>query len=611
MIIDHHKTYSWLSAAILILFSVIAVARIVATYSVFNQTWDEPVGLASGLEWLQQGTYTYEDVHPPLARIAMAIGPYIRGVRLNSRDVDPEVLVAGGNAALAGNGDYLHNLALARMGMLPFFLLGIWVVWYWTRDLFGNAASLVATGLFSILPPILAHAGVAALDLPLTATFALALFAFTVWLNSPTSKHSLFLGLTVGLAVLSKFSALVFLPACCAAALLCWLFGGGVASSKRRQEINFRLKSLGLAVLVFAGLVLVCYRFSFHPVTGPASRPHIFLDHLFGHQGKWHDLSYKVVEETPVPVPEFFHGIKQVKSRLDYVTKMYLLGQVQTTGWWYFYPVALSVKTPIAFLILMVIGAFGTIEEWKRRKDWQVLVPLAGAIALVLVCLPTKLNIGLRYILPIYPLLSILAGLGIMGLWNAARARWVGRIMAVGLAAWMLVSTTKAHPDYLAYFNEFAGNHPERILVDSDLDWGQDLLRLREVLRARGVEHFAIAYNGSTDLNLMNLPQFEILTPCVRTSGWIAISLYNLQMSKPSIGCGGFSWLEAYEPVTLAGKSIRLYWIPNFGETRPPSRSVGVFHSPLATGGQDAYARDHSGAFEPLSFKPEPYTEGE
>ena len=82
-----------------------------------------------------------------------------------------------------------------------------------------------------------------------------------------------------------------------------------------------------------------------------------------------------------------------------------------------------------------------------------------------------------------------------------------------------------------------------------------------------------------------------------------------LQMSKPSIGCGGFSWLEAYEPVTLAGKSIRLYWIPNFGETRPPSRSVGVFHSPLATGGQDAYSRDHSGAFELLSFKPEPYTE--
>ena len=555
--------YGWLQIAILVLISAISVFRIASTYHVFNQTWDEPVGVASGLEWLQKGTYTYEDVHPPLARIAMAIGPYLHGIRLSDSDFHPKVPVAGGNVAFAYNGDYLHNLALARAGILPFFLLGVVTVWYWTRRLFGNVTALVAAGLFAMLPPILGHAGQATLDLPLASTFALALLSFTIWLEQPTAKHGALLGLGVGLAILSKFSALLFLTACGAVTLLCWLLASDISISQRSQEIKPRLKSIGAAILVLAAMVLVCYRFSYHPVAGPDLRPHKALDRLFGDHGSRHDMAYAIVERTPVPVPEFFHGIKQIKGRLDFETKMYLLGQVQTTGWWYFYPVAIGVKTPIAFLILMFVGAFGSIQRWRSSKhNWQLLVPLVAALALLLICVPTKLNIGLRYILPIYPLLSMLAGLGVAVLWQAARFRWLGRVLAVALVAWMAISTTRAHPDYLAYFNEFAGDHPERILVDSDLDWGQDLLRLSDDLRARGVDHVSIAYNGSADLNLMHLPPYEELPPCVQTTGWVAISMYHLQMSKPSIGCGGYSWLAAYKPVALVGKSIRLYWIP-------------------------------------------------
>jgi hypothetical protein len=237
--------------------------------------------------------------------------------------------------------------------------------------------------------------------------------------------------------------------------------------------------------------------------------------------------------------------------------------------------VALVVKTPIPFLILMVIGALGVIRRWKKGgRDWQIFVPLGCALALLLVCLPTKFNIGLRHILPIYAFLSILAGLGITEMWQGARARRLARTLAVGLAAWMLVSTAWAHPDYLAYFNEFAGRHPERILVDSDLDWGQDLLRLSAVLHARGVPQVSIAYNGSADPSRMNLPPFEILAPCVPATGWIAVSLYKLQMSKPSIGCGGFSWLEAYQPVALIGKSIRLYWVPKTEGASTPVKTA-------------------------------------
>ena len=579
---NQHNRYEWLQVALVVIFSLVSVGRIVSTYKVFNQTWDEPVHVASGMEWLQQGTYTYEHLHPPLARVAMAIGPYLHEIRLRDSDLHPQVLVAGGNAIFAAHGEYLHNLSLARLGVLPFFLLGIGVVFYWTRKLVGGWAAVAAVGLFTTLPPILGHAGLATTDLPFTATFVLALVAFTIWVEKPTTARSVMFGFAVGLALMSKFSALLFLPACGAAVVFCWLFSGELTSLKWWQEIPIRLKPLVLAALLCLAIIFACYRFSFHPVTGSVDRPHLSLDHLFGQQGKWHDLSYKLVENVPVPVPEFLHGIQQARGRVNDAGKMYLLGQVRTSGWWYFFPVALGVKTPIAFLILVLVGALGIIKFWKRDKhNWEVLVPLVAAAALLLVCLPTKLNIGLRHILPIYPLLSIVAGIGFVELWNRERVRWLGRTLAIGLAAWMLISVSMAHPDYLAYFNEFAGDHPERILVDSDLDWGQDALRLSSALHARGVDHVSIAYNGSADLNQMNLPAFEVLAPCVHTSGWIAISLYTLQMSKPSIGCGGYSWLEGYKPVTLVGKSIRLYWIPGPGETSVPANTFGMQKSTL------------------------------
>ena len=563
---DNNKSLGRLQAGILVLLLAVAIARIVSTYSVFNQTWDEAVHVACGMEWLQLGTYNYEDLHPPLARVAVAIGPYLSGIRINGQDPNPDAL-ATGNVIFAARGQYLRNLALSRLGVLPFFLLAVWVVWYWTRSLFGNWAAVAAAGLFTSVPPILGHAGVATTDLPLAATLVLALFALTIWLERPTTAHSLFLGVSVGLAIMSKFSALLFLAACGAAILLCWSFGGQITILERRTEISSRFRGLGLAALLCAVVVFACYRFSFHSVAGPENRPHQSLDHLFAHQAKLHSLSYEVVERAPVPAPEFFVGMKQAGARTSGTTNMYLLGQVRNRGWWYFFPIALLVKTPIAFLILTIIGIFAVIMKWKNGgRDWRLLVPLSCALALMLVSLPTKFNIGLRHILPIYPLLTILAGFGLVRLWEVKSPLWVGRILAIALATWMLASSAMAQPDNLAYFNEFAGEHPERILVDSDLDWGQDLLRLSYDLHARGVDHVSIAYNGSADLKQMNLPPFDVLAPCAHTTGWIAISLYDLEMSQPSVGCGGFSWLRAYEPVASVGKSIWLYSIPDTGD---------------------------------------------
>ena len=131
---------------------------------------------------------------------------------------------AVGNQILYARDRYSRNLALARLGVLPFFLLATAVVWIWSRKTFGDASALLAALLFTTLPPVLAHAALATTDMALAATLMSTLLAFVYLLECPTYLRCCVLGLTAALTILSKFSALLFLPACGLAILGCdWL----------------------------------------------------------------------------------------------------------------------------------------------------------------------------------------------------------------------------------------------------------------------------------------------------------------------------------------------------------------------------------------------------
>jgi hypothetical protein len=120
----------------------------------------------------------------------------------------------------------------------------------------------------------------------------------------------------------------------------------------------------------------------------------------------------------------------------------------------------------------------------------------------------------------------------------------------------------RAHPDYLPYFNQLAGGHPERILLDSDLDWGQDLGRLADTLRSRGVPYVWIAYHGKVDLSRQGLPPFTELPPEQPVTGWVAASLFSLALGEQGGPIDSYAWLRPYQPVARVGHSILLYYIP-------------------------------------------------
>ena len=286
---DWHGTFVGI---VLLLLVSVGAARIISTYRVFSQTTDEPEHLAAGMEWLERGTYTLGTVHPPLARVAVALGPYLSGLRLTGYDN----LWLEGDGILLADGRYLRNLTLARLGTLPFFLFATLLVWYWARGRYGNGPALVATLLFTSSPVVLAHAGLATTDMAITACFTGALISYINLLERPTYLRSVILGIALGLATLSKFSALVFLPAC---GLALWVWRILVGNKKEKPLVTDQFQwrgGLALATLAMCLIVWAGYRFSVGPLTSAAERQTPRFEHLLGSGGALHKIAYAAIK---------------------------------------------------------------------------------------------------------------------------------------------------------------------------------------------------------------------------------------------------------------------------------------------------------------------------
>jgi len=171
--------------------TVVAVLRIAATYHEFNQAYDEPAHIACGMEWLDKGTFRMEPQHPPLPRVMAALGPYLAGFRLppiryaGGDKAEGYDFYAAGNEILGAQGQYQHILTLARLGTLPFLLVGAAVTFLWARSLLGDWPAVAAVFLLTTLPTILGYCTLAYVDPALMAFFPVALFAFVRWLDSP------------------------------------------------------------------------------------------------------------------------------------------------------------------------------------------------------------------------------------------------------------------------------------------------------------------------------------------------------------------------------------------------------------------------------------------
>ncbi|MGB5283456.1 MAG: hypothetical protein WBM75_16870 [Polyangiales bacterium] len=561
-----------------------SVATIAATHGRLSPTWDESNHIAAGMEPLQDGQYTLFSENPPFARVAVALGPYLDGARLPSEgrsraDVESTWSVTWnlGDDVLNETGDTRGRIAQARRGTLFFFVLGAAVLWLWIAP-FSRPSALLAIAIYCTHPSILAHAGLATTDLAFASVFLLATWRLIRWIEAPSTARAAALGGVAGLLVATKFTGLVFFPVLVVATASTVLIanrGTGAASPRTllRRALPLATVAAPVAFVVLWG----AYGFSVgHVADLPATvcgYP-VYGDAVEGLRGS---LGQALLERT-IPMPELVHGLLMLASHNEAGHSAYALGQVRTDGFWFFYPLALAVKSPLPFLVLLVT-AFVAAFAGFRRLPWSSAAVL-GTIPLILIALlASNVNIGSRHILAVNALAAAAIGLVVPHALPAIRPRWSKFVTTsiVALVVWQAGVAASAFPHFLSYFNSIAAHDPAAYLVDSDLDWGQGVFELEAFCANRGIESLHVALNGSADHCAYNLPALRALQPHTPVEGWVAISEYDYRGLAPFVRsdppCGlesvvanegerpFYAWLDEHRPVAVLANSIRVYHI--------------------------------------------------
>ncbi|HUI60264.1 MAG TPA: glycosyltransferase family 39 protein, partial [Steroidobacteraceae bacterium] len=509
--------------------------------------------------------YEYDTEHPPLARVLLALGPFLAGA--HSFGTPPPDGTQEGIDILYDGGQYERTLTLARLGALPFLALLLWAAWLWARRVNASEGeALLAVLLLASVPPILGHAALAALDIPGTATTLLALYLLQSWIVSGSRRDAILFGLAAGVAVGTKLSAVPYIGL------------GGLVLALTRLALRQaawpasgwwrRLGGSGLALLALAVPIVLAYGRRSIDLTELPPRFAWVLPYLFHGDSAAHPTVYSILTHVRLPEAfwDFAEGIVALKAHNDTGHLSFLLGQLQKGGWWYFYLVALAVKTPLPLLATGPLG-MGLLarDGWRERDAWRLAPAVLFLTLLTFASTFSRINIGIRHVLILYPFMALGGAHAVARAWKLLRALpnrvWArsGSALLAALVAWQLALLWRANPDYFPYFNELAP-HPERVLVDSDLDWGQDLRRLERRLAELQIPRVSLAYQGTADLAREVLPPFVRLPPWQPATGWVAITALARE-HEPR----GYAWLDAYRPLERVGKTIDLYFIPEPG----------------------------------------------
>lgn len=421
-------------------------------------TIDEFAHVPSGAAILEHGRTDLYPNNPPLFRVLLALPVVAAGA--NVPPVDVPVRDWGpwsyGTVFQEHNPDgYLRYYTLARSVTVLFGLLAGALLFLWARSLAGERSAAIVTGLFLLSPTVLAHSHLATIDTACTFTFAASVFVFGWSERTPSHGRTLAAGLVWGIALLTKFTAILLIPAWLTLALM---RGDG------RGAAFVRLLWMTLAALLTINLAMG-FAGSFTPL-GDFEFASGFAKSIQGLLPAW----------LPVPLPaDYLIGFDLQKQDTEMgELGSYLLGEWSLVGWWYYNFVAFGVKVPLPTLVVLAVSLVH-LRRVKHPELRLVWVPLCWL--LFILCFANRLNIGIRYLLPAFPFLFL------------CTAPWFGHLkprlaIAVGgaLLALYLGTALWVHPGYIAYFNPLARGRGERILADSNLDIGQDLYLLPSAL---------------------------------------------------------------------------------------------------------------------------------
>ncbi len=475
-------------------------------------TFDENFHLPSGILAAARGELRVSAVNPPLVKALAGAAALAAGAR-----VPDEAALGDGEQGTVGvafmraNADRYQRIFVA--GRLVLVLCSgvlALVVWHWARRNWGALGALVSLAFYSFAPEALAHAGLVTLDVPTALGFVASLSAWQAFVTRGRWRDWGLTALAVAFTFLVRFTA-VFLPPLLLAMTLAQLLARRVRAPRR----------------VFAGLALLAVTTLVALQAGYLGRT------SWAPLGDWRFESQafqKLQQALPalrLPLPDAYVGgfDRQAVESQAGKTPSYLLGIVRREAPLSYFPVALAAKWPLGFL-----GAVALLALYcalRRPRARRVLWPLATAILFLWIGMFVgRLGIGIRYVFPVVPALAVCFGALASG--RRGDAPWWRRAV-VALAAVQALETCAHAPWHLSFYNAIAGGPAKGqwIVNDSNVDWGQGLVALREELDRRGIQRVHLAYHGTAEPSVYDIDYvpFRGGAPGPE-SDWLAVSSY-------------------------------------------------------------------------------------
>ena len=512
-------------------------------------TVDEFAHVPSGYAVWAHGALDLYSKNPPLGKALLAAPGWLAGAAKVPAVEEPPFgwgpWQYGRRFMRANTDEYFAIFTGARSVALLATLWTAGLVFVWARRLFGECAAATSTSLFLLCPTVLAHGHLATLDMLCTAAIASVLWLLRLAIARGGALHFAATGAALGIACLVKFTGLLLIPVL---ALVAFLARGREAARALREIALV----FGVALMVInAGMA---FRGSFSPLG----------EYRFGSAFAT-AVQQALPAALPVPAPrDYVRGFDAQKRDIERGEfESYFAGHWSREGVAYYEFAALLLKTPLPLLALLLFTPFALWRAGLPRGELALLLAPVVVLGGLLTAL-NQLNVGTRYLLPLYPFVFIAAGAAVAG--RGGRRTLAAALLVASVALLAL----RVHPGYLAYFNLAAGGPDagHRYLLDSNLDWGQDLYRLPQALETLDPEGEAplhLLYFGHVEPELYGL---DFRLPLEHAPGWVAASVsYVKGFSYPAPAPNGRSvpvaphalaWLAAEEPVAKLG-SIWLY----------------------------------------------------
>lgn len=586
-IIDNRGRHILIFVIILLL---IFILNSVLVINIKNLSFDDPFGITVGYYFLKNRDTSLFLLHPPLSYMIGAFPLTLLDIELpySYEECKDKGRYQCAQDFLFNSNNNVDNISL--FSRFPFVIisaiLGL-LVFQFSKNLYGLKSGILSLILYVFSTAILAYNTRIFTDV-VVAFFIFSTF-YILWLlevKGYTLKRLILLGISLGLALASKFTAILIIP------IVIFILIKNTFKNGRIKKRNIKKLVIQTLIVLLTGFLILSstYFFSFGTIKDsiPKRNTDILenkIQETFGKDNTLYTVSHYITHDLIMPIPEYLAGffgqslIGSTKAKTSYLN-----GDIYQGGKWYYFIEVLLIKFPIPLLLFFIFALISYCLKIPQRfqSEYIILIPI---IVYFLFFILNDFNLGLRHILPIVPFIYIFSTRIIYIKFKKNKIKKIFTFFMIISILWYILSSLLILPHYVSYFNELVGGpkNGHNYLLGSNLDQGQDLKLLKKYIKKHNIDQIKLSYHGMFDPKYYNISyialpmeyyipwnpdyvpprgfgevQLDFTENCSINKGIIAISasnLYNVHLINKSC----FDWLKPYSPIDRIGYTIFIY----------------------------------------------------